>query len=90
MTYQNRPVYYRGGNHPSHKHNEQYDERGGLLPFLAGVLVTTPFIFAAKNQNQNQYPYPYPYPAPPPPAPTYYPMYPANSYPPTPYPYPYR
>ena len=48
--------------------NNNYDDRGGiLLPFLAGVLVTTPFIFLNKNNNQQQYPiyqtpyYPQPY-----------------------------
>ncbi len=82
MYYQpNMTTYYRGK--PSHSNND--DDRGALLPFLAGVLVTTPFIFAAKNNNQNNYPYP---PPPPPPAPTYYPMYPASPYPS--YPYPYR
>ena len=52
--------YYRGNN------NLVTDERGALLPFLAGVLVTTPFVFLAKNSNNNpsyayagpmQYPY---------------------------------
>ena len=37
---------------------------GLLLPFLAGVAVTTPFVFLAKNQ-QPYYPPPYMYPAPP-------------------------
>ncbi len=57
----------RGGN--------SYDDRGPLLPFLAGVLVTTPFIFLNKNNQQAYYPqyqpyypypqpYPYPYPQP--------------------------
>ena len=48
----------------------QHQERFGglLLPFLAGVAVTTPFVFLAKN-NQ---PYPY-YPAPFYPAPYMYP-----------------
>lgn len=50
-------MYYR--NQP----NERFG--GLLLPFLAGVAVTTPFVFLAKNQQQ----YPY-YPVPPP----YYPM----------------
>lgn len=41
-------------------------DRGPLLPFLAGVLVTTPFIFLNKNNQTPQYypqymPY-YPYP----------------------------
>ena len=50
---------------------------GPLLPFLAGVAVTTPFIFFAKNSNQNNQQNPYP---------AYYPPY----YPPYPYlPYPY-
>lgn len=56
------------------------DERFGglLLPFLAGVAVTTPFVFLAKNQN------PYP-PAP------YYPMpYYPMPYFPGPGPYIYR
>ena len=48
---------------------------GLLLPFLAGVAVTTPFVFFAKNQQ----PYPPYYPPP------YYPSY----YPP-PYPVFYR
>jgi len=53
---------------------------GALLPFLAGVAVTTPFVFFAKNQNQQPVYYqPYPQPYPPP----YYPM----PYPPRPYPY---
>ena len=39
---------------------------GLLLPFLAGVAVTTPFVFFAKNQQQPYYPQPYPYPPPPP------------------------
>ncbi len=47
------------------------NERSPLLPFLAGVLVTTPFIFLNKNQNQ---------PTP------YYPPYPAPYYPPVYYP----
>ena len=47
--------------------NDNLENRGALLPFLAGVLVTTPFVFLAKNQNQMQY-----YP---PQAPIYYPMY---------------
>ena len=38
---------------------------GLLLPFLAGVAVTTPFVFLAKN-NQPYYPPPYAYPPPPP------------------------
>ena len=47
---------------------------GLLLPFLAGVAVTTPFVFFAKNQQPYQpyYPPPY-YPAPY--YPTPYPMY---------------
>lgn len=48
---------------------------GPLLPFLAGVLVTTPFIFLNNNKNNSYqappYPYPYPYPVPTP----YYPSY---------------
>lgn len=32
---------------------------GPILPFLAGVLATTPFIYLAKN-NQNQIVQPYP------------------------------
>ncbi|MGM9971765.1 MAG: hypothetical protein ACI35W_05095 [Anaeroplasmataceae bacterium] len=69
---------------PSNRYMYRYDntinnenERGILLPFLAGVLVTTPFVFLAKNQNQ-QMPY---YP---PQAPVYYPMY-QNPYPYMPY-----
>lgn len=60
-----------------------YDERSPLLPFLAGVLVTTPFLFL--NNNKNNYSQPYPvYPQP------YPPMYP-QPYPPMyPQPYPYR
>ncbi len=57
----NYKYLYRSGNH-------EQEDRGVLLPFLAGVLVTTPFVFLAKNQNQ-QMPY---YP---PQAPIYYPMY---------------
>lgn len=34
------------------------DDRGALLPFLAGVLVTTPFVFLNKNNNSTQ-PQPY-------------------------------
>lgn len=52
---------------------QQEDYRfGPLLPFLAGVLVTTPFIFLSKNNQPyyNGYPqqpipypmYPFPYP----------------------------
>ena len=52
---------------------------GLLLPFLAGVAVTTPFVFFAKNQQQ----YP-PYP------PYYGPMYPPPYMYPTPYPMIYR
>lgn len=43
---------------------------GLLLPFLAGVAVTTPFVFFAKNQQQYPpyyppyYPQPYMYPTP--------------------------
>lgn len=57
------------------------DERfvGALLPFLAGVAVTTPFIFIAKNQNQPYYPYP-PMPYQPMPYPPYPPMYPYRPY----------
>ena len=40
---------------------------GLLLPFLAGVAVTTPFVFFAKNQQ------PYPPYYPPPYYPSYYP-----------------
>lgn len=49
---------------------------GLLLPFLAGVAVTSPLVFFAKNQ-QNYPPYPPypPYPMPYP-APYYYPPYP--------------
>lgn len=47
-----------------YQNNERFG--GLLLPFLAGVAVTTPFVFLNKQQ-----PYPY-YPAPPPPP--YYPM----------------
>lgn len=49
---------------------------GLLLPFLAGVAVTTPFVFFAKNQQ----PYPPYYPPP------YYP----TPYYPAPYPVYYR
>lgn len=64
MMYHSYSYYPRGGY--------QTDSRAGpLLPFLAGVLVTTPFIFLNNNKN-NQQPYPvyppYPYPQP------YYPM----------------
>ena len=70
--YYNYPRYVEPINQP--------DERfiGGLLPFLAGVAVTSPLVFFAKNQNQPccQYP-PMPYqPMPSPPMPYY--------------PYPYR
>ena len=51
---------------------------GALLPFLAGVAVTTPFVFFAKNQQ----PYPPYYPPP-------Y-MYPQPYMYPTPYPVIYR
>ena len=50
MYYNN--LYYR--NQP----NDRFV--GALLPFLAGVAVTTPFIFFAKNQNQPYYYPPYP------------------------------
>ena len=70
MNYNYRPVRYpRDGG----------DERFvvALLPFLAGVAVTTPFIFIARNQNVPYYPYP-PYP---PYTPTpYYPPYPYRPY----------
>lgn len=56
-------MYYR--NVP----NERFG--GLLLPFLAGVAVTTPFVFFAKNQPQ--YPY-YPPPQPFYPPPYYYPQ----------------
>ena len=60
----------RGGN--------RYDERGPLLPFLAGVLVTTPFIFLNKNNQQSYYP-------------QYQPYQPYYPYPqPVSYPYPYH
>ena len=62
MNYNYRPVRYpRDGG----------DERfvGALLPFLAGVAVTTPFIFIARNQNVPYYPYPPYAPVP------YYPPY---------------
>ncbi len=75
-----QPKYYRD------EHGNVFDERGALLPFLAGVLVTTPFIFFAKNNNQQ--PYPPPYPPYPPQAPVYYPMYQQQPYPPYPYGYP--
>ncbi len=65
--------------------NNNFDERSPLLPFLAGVLITTPFIFLNKNNQQLPYP-PYPqYPA--------YPPYPYPSYPqqmPYPQPIPYQ
>ena len=48
-------------------YNQSNPRFGGLLlPFLAGVAVTTPFVFFAKNQN-NYPPYPPMYPP-------YYPM----------------
>ena len=55
---------------------EQDYRFGPLLPFLAGVLVTTPFIFLSKNNHPyyNNYP----------PQATPYPIYQA------PYPYPYQ
>ena len=56
-------MYYRGAP------NERFG--GLLLPFLAGVAVTTPFVFLAKN-NQPYYPQPYPYY----PQPYYPPVYP--------------
>ena len=63
--------------------NYQYQNNprfaGLLLPFLAGVAVTTPFVFFAKNQQQ----YP-PY------APYYGPIYPPPYMYPTPYPIIYR
>ena len=49
---------------------------GALLPFLAGVAVTTPFVFFAKNQQ--------PYPA------YYPPYYPGPMMYPAPYPVFYR
>ena len=64
-------MYYRGAP------NERFG--GLLLPFLAGVAVTTPFVFLAKN-NQPYYPQPYP---------VYYPYsIPTNESYPTYYPYP--
>ena len=61
-----------------HHNNPRFG--GLLLPFLAGVAVTTPFVFLAKNQPQ----YP-PYP----PYPYYQPMPGPYMYPP-PYPIIYR
>ena len=55
-------------------YRNQNNDRNPLLPFLAGVLVTTPFIFLNKNQQQPYYP-PYPYYPPvyyPPQYPIYY------------------
>ena len=56
-------MYYRNYN------NERFG--GLLLPFLAGVAVTSPLVFFAKNQQQ--YPY-YPPPIPMYPTPYYQPM----------------
>lgn len=50
-------------NHNSNFYYRGYNDRNPLLPFLAGVLVTTPFIFLNKNQNQS-IPYYPPYPLP--------------------------
>ncbi len=58
--------YYRQTTYPYNRF--ECDERSPLLPFLAGVLVTTPFIFAAKNNNQQPIYYP------PQQYPTYYPI----------------
>lgn len=64
--------------YPRGPENERFV--GALLPFLAGVAVTTPFIFIAKNQNQPYYPYPSaPYPPAPYPMP-YYQPYPYRPY----------
>ena len=69
MNYNYQPIRYpRGGD------NERFV--GALLPFLAGVAVTTPFIFINRNQNVPYYPYP---PMPYPPMP-YYPPYPYRPY----------
>ena len=70
MNYNYRPIRYS---------RDGQDERfvGALLPFLAGVAVTTPFIFIARNQNQPYYPYP---PAPYYPPMPYYPPYPYRPY----------
>lgn len=47
------PYYYY---YPRGYQNDRFD--GPILPFLAGVLVTTPFIFLNKNQPQVQPYYP--------------------------------
>lgn len=78
--YYNNEVIYIYNEFLPRGFDHQTDERGFLLPFLAGVLVTTPFVFLNKNQNQPNYP---PYP---PQYPIYYPMY---QQPPMPMPYPY-
>ena len=71
--YYNYPRY----NEPINNNDERFV--GALLPFLAGVAVTSPLVFFAKNQNQPYYPYP--------PAPIY-PVPPMPFYPyPRPYPY---
>lgn len=47
----NNKINIRGSNNS--------DDRGALLPFLAGVLVTTPFVFQNKNNNNSTYQQPY-------------------------------
>ena len=56
---------------------QQTGERSALLPFLAGVLVTTPFIILNKNQNQQYVPVYPPYQ----PYQPYYPPYYPPQYP---------
>ena len=57
--------------------NNNNDYRfGPILPFLAGVLVTTPFIFLSKNNQPYYNPYPPQYPMYPPQYMPYPPTYP--------------
>ena len=58
-------------NYPYNRGYRYNDRFGPLLPFLAGVAVTSPFIFLAKNNQPQQF----------------YPAYPPYYQPIMPYPY---
>lgn len=44
-------------SYPYYQYRDNADERGALLPFLAGVLVASPFIFLNKNNQNPSYAY---------------------------------
>lgn len=77
-NYNFQRFYPQTGNRVILPRGQYNQDRGLLLPFLAGVLVTTPFIFLNKNQNQQPVGY----------YPPYYPSYPYPQYqvPVSPYP----